>query len=115
MTRESERFAAIHRHGFVRVASCTPLAATADPAANAAATIALAREADQRGVDLAVFPELGLSSYAIDDLHLQDALLAASEAALASVVAASAKLGTVLLVGVPLRRNGRIYNCAAVI
>jgi NAD+ synthase (glutamine-hydrolysing) len=106
---------AIHRHGFVRVASCTPLASTADVAANAAATIALAREADARGVDLAVFPELGLSSYAIDDLLLQDALLGAAEAALADVIAASSSLGTVLLVGVPLRRNGRLHNCAAVV
>jgi NAD+ synthase (glutamine-hydrolysing) len=115
MTRGGDPFMAVHRHGFVRVACCTPLSATADPAANAAATIALAREADARGVDLAVFPELGLSSYAIDDLLLQDALLDAAEAALGQVIAASASLGPVLLVGVPLRRNGRLYNCAAVV
>ena len=115
MARAGDQFMAIHRHGFVRVASCTPLSATADPAANAAATIALAREADAKGVDLAVFPELGLSSYAIDDLLLQDALLDGAEAALGEVIAASASLGTVLLVGIPLRRNGRLYNCAAVV
>ena len=108
-------FAAIHAHGFVRVAAATPIVATADPAANAAATIALAEQADAAGVDLVVFPELGLSSYAIDDLHLQDALLEAVERALADVVAASASLVPVLLVGAPLRRNGRLYNTAVAI
>ena len=82
MTTLSE-FAAYHTHGFVRVAAATPLVAVADPAFNAEQTIALARDADRQGVDLLVFPELGLSSYAIDDLHLQDALLDAVEAGLA--------------------------------
>ena len=99
----------------MRVAAATPIVATADPAANAAATIALAREGDAAGVDLIVFPELGLSSYAIDDLHLQDALLDGVELALADIVAASASLGPVLLVGAPLRRNGRLYNTAVAI
>ncbi len=114
MTDEAP-FAAIHRHGLVRVAAATPLVGTADPAANAAATIALARRGDAEGVDLIVFPELGISSYAIDDLHLQDALLDAVDRALGEIVAASASLGPVLLVGAPLRRNGRLYNCAVAI
>ena len=70
--------------------ACTPLATAGDPAANAAATLALAREGDAAGADLLVFPELGLSSYAIDDLLLQDALLDAVEAGIAELVAASA-------------------------
>jgi NAD+ synthase (glutamine-hydrolysing) len=110
-----KEFAAFHNHGLVRIAAATPGVAVADPAANAASTIALAKEGDARGVDLIVFPELGLSSYAIDDLHLQEALLDGVEAALGEVIAASKSLAPVLLVGAPLRRRGRLYNCAVAI
>ncbi|GAB2477642.1 glutamine-dependent NAD(+) synthetase [Jatrophihabitans fulvus] len=108
-------FAALHAHGMVRVAAATPQVATADPARNAGATVELARRADAEGVDLVVFPELGLSSYAIDDLLLQDALLDAVEDALATVRDATRDLSPVLLVGAPLRREGRLYNCAVAI
>src|SRR4029079_12468999 len=72
---QEANYDSIHKHGFIRTAAATPLVATADPARNAAATLELIRAADREGVDLVVFPELGLSSYAIDDLVLQDALL----------------------------------------
>ncbi|MFV0623808.1 NAD(+) synthase [Sphingomonas sp. ac-8] len=109
------RFFSIHRHGLIRVGACTPFATAGDRAANAEATITLAREGHDAAADLLVFPELNLSSYAIDDLHLQDALCDATEAALARVVEASADLRPVLLVGAALRRNGRLYNCAVAI
>jgi NAD+ synthase (glutamine-hydrolysing) len=56
-----------------------------------------------------------VSSYAIDDLHLQDALLDAVEAGIGRIVDASIGLKPVLLVGAPLRRNGRLYNTALAI
>ncbi|WP_395612477.1 NAD(+) synthase [Allosphingosinicella sp.] len=108
-------FAAIHRHGFVRVAAASPLASAGDVALNVDETVKLAREAAGRGVDLAVFPELNLSSYAVDDLFLQDAFLDAVEAGIVRLAAETAELGTVLLVGAPIRRNGRLYNCALAI
>jgi len=108
-------FRSLHTHGFVRCAAATPEATVGDPAANAEATIALAKDGHKRHVDLIVFPELNLSSYAIDDLHLQDAQIAATQEALAAVVDASAKLRPVLLVGAALARNGRLYNCAVAI
>ena len=108
-------FAAIHRHGFVRVAAASPVASAGDVAFNVDQTLALARQADARGVDLAVFPELNLSSYAIDDLFLQDAFLDAVEAGIARLCAESEALRAVLLVGAPLRRGGRLYNCALAI
>lgn len=108
-------FRSIHGHGLVRLGAGTPLASAGDVAANAAGIVALARQADGEGVDLLVLPELALSSYAIDDLHLQDALLDRVEAELAGIVAASADLAPVLLVGAPIRRNGRLYNCAVVV
>ncbi|GGO96814.1 NAD(+) synthase [Stakelama pacifica] len=108
-------FFAAHTHGFVRVGACTPVATVGDTIANADAAIALAKQGDEAGADLLVFPELNLSSYAIDDLHLQDALCDASEAALARVAEASETLSPALLMGVALRRNGRLYNCAVAI
>ena len=104
-------FAAIHRHGFVRVGVASPVASAGDVAFNVEQTIALAREAAGRGVDLLVFPELNVSSYAVDDLHLQDAFLGAVEQGLARIAAETADLRTVLVVGAPVRRNGRLYNC----
>ena len=108
-------FGAIHRHGFVRVAAASPRASTGDVVFNVEETIALARVAAARGVDLAVFPELNLSSYAVDDLFLQDAFLDAVEAGIRRLAAETAELGTVLLVGAPIRRGGRLYNCALAI
>src|SRR5690606_27965863 len=66
-------------------------------------------------VDLVVFPELALSSYAIDDLLLQDALLGAVEQGVARILAASEALAPVAVVGAPVRRGGRLYNCALVV
>ena len=108
-------FRSLHHHGMLRVAAATPVATVGDPARNAEATIAIAREAHDAAVDLVVFPELNLSSYAIDDLHLQSAAQGATQAALEAVVAASAELTPVLLVGAALERNGRLYNCAVAV
>ena len=102
----------IHTHGMVRVATATPLLRPADVAYNAQGIIDQARAAAARQVDLVLFPELSLSAYAIDDLHLQTALLEAVEARLAEVCAATRDLATVLVIGAPLRRGGRVYNCA---
>ncbi|WP_213980848.1 NAD(+) synthase [Sphingomonas sp. dw_22] len=112
---ETHPFFSIHRQGMIRAGVCTPMMTVADPAANARATIALAEQGDARGADLLVFPELNVTSYAIDDLHLQDAILDATEAGIAAIVEASAELKPVLLVGAALRRNGRVYNCALAI
>jgi len=108
-------FRSIHHHGLLRVAAATPPASVGDPAFNAEQTIALARRAHAGAVDLVVFPELNLSSYAIDDLHLQSASQCATRDAIARVVTASAELRPVLLVGAALEREGRLYNCALAI
>ena len=82
----------LHTHGFIRAAVASPRVAVADPAFNVARTIEMARDALERGASLVLFPELGLSAYAIDDLLQQDALLDAVEAALADMLAASRAL-----------------------
>ena len=108
-------FYSAYRHGFVRVAACTIHTAIADPAANAESVLQLARECHDDGVALAVFPELTLSGYSIEDILLQDALLDAVEDALADIVTASADLLPMLVVGAPLRYRHRIYNTAVVV
>lgn len=108
-------FDSLYRHGFARVAACTLPVALADPRLNAARTIACAEVCSERGAVLAVFPELGLSGYAIDDLRQQDVLLDAVERALTEIVAASHALTPLLLVGAPLRRRDALYNCAVAI
>jgi NAD+ synthase (glutamine-hydrolysing) len=105
----------LYSHGFARVAACTAHVAIADPRANAQALLEQARACAEEGVAVAVFPELGLSGYSIDDLLLQDALLDGVEAALADVVAGSADLLSVLVLGAPLRFRNRVYNCAVVV
>ncbi len=99
----------------LRVAAATPIASVGDAAANAAATIALARRAHDQAVDLVVFPELSITSYAIDDLHLQTAQQLATVEALQAVTKATEDLAPTLLVGAALPRNGRLYNCAVAI
>ncbi|MEM6908340.1 MAG: nitrilase-related carbon-nitrogen hydrolase, partial [Pseudomonadota bacterium] len=115
MTDTSHPFFDMHAQGFVRVATSTPCVRVSDVAYNTAGVISEAQRAHEAGVDLVVYPELTLSSYAIDDLHLQSALLDRVERAVADVVAASAELTPVLVLGAPLRRTGKLYNCALVI
>ncbi|NLP83086.1 NAD(+) synthase [Microbacterium sp. CFH 90308] len=113
--RMSLPFESAYRHGFARVAACTIPVAIADPAANAEAVLATARECDAEAVAVAVFPELCLTGYAIEDLVMQDAVLDATATAIERLVEASVDLFPVLVVGAPLRHRNRLYNCAVVI
>ena len=108
-------FRSLYAHGFARVAACTIVSSPADPAANAKAILAEAGSVSAQGAVLAVFPELSVSSYAIDDLLMQDVLLDAVRAALTTIATESAALLPILLVGAPLPHEGRLYNTAVVI
>jgi len=110
--RPGHTFFDMHTHGFVRVATSTPQVRTADVSFNRDAIVEEAKRAHAAHVDLVVYPELCVSSYAIDDLLLQSALLDACDAAIGEIAAASEGLSPVLLIGAPLRREGRLYNCA---
>ena len=108
-------FYSAYAHGFARVAACTLPVAIADPATNAQRVIEQARLCHDEGVAVAVFPELALSGYAVDDLFLQDTLLEAVVAGVEEIVAASADLLPVIVVGAPLEHGTRVLNCAVVI
>lgn len=109
------QFHSIYAHGFIRAAVCIPTLRVADPAFNAAQTIDLARRASEAKAAVALFPELGISAYSNEDLFHQDALLEASRAALSEVVQASVGLTPVLVVGCPLRIDGKLFNCAVIL
>ena len=108
-------FRSLYAHGLVRVAAVTTRTTLADPPANAAAVLEQARSCADEGVAVAVFPELTLTGYSIEDLLLQDAVLDAVESALGEIVGASADLLPLLVIGAPLRHGNRLYNCAVVI
>lgn len=108
-------FYSAYRHGYVRVAACTHHTTLADPAANADSVLRTARECHDDAVGLAVFPELTLSGYSLEDIVLQDTLLNAVQDAVATLLAGSADLLPVLVVGAPLRHGNRVYNTALVI
>ena len=108
-------FGSLYAHGFVRVAAGVTRTRVADPAANAAQTLELARRASDAGAGLAVFPELGLSAYTNEDLFQQEALTDATLEALAQVVEGSRTLTPVLVVGAPLRIEQRLFNCGVVV
>ncbi len=115
MTTSRLGFDSAYRHGFARIAACTIPVRIADPAANADAVLASARQCHDDAVAVAVFPELCLSGYAIDDLVMQDPVLDAVVAQIERLVEASDDLMPVLVVGAPLRHRSRLYNCAVVI
>lgn len=108
-------FHSIYSHGFIRAAVCMPFVRVADPEFNGERTVVLARRASGEGAAVALFPELGLSAYSNEDLFQQDALLDGAEAALSRLLEESRSLSPILLVGVPLRLEGRLFNCAAVV
>ncbi len=108
-------FRSVYDQGFARIAAVTAPVAPANPAKNAQTTIALLHEAQAQGVAVAVFPELNLTGYAIDDLFLQEVLLEQTLAAIESVRQATSELTVMAVVGAPLRQGNRLYNCALAI
>lgn len=104
------------RHGFFRVAAGCPRAHIAEPAKNVAEILDLVAEAREKGVQLLVTPELGLTSYTAADLFFQQStLLRAAEEALERLRARTAKLDMTIVAGLPLARDSRLWNAAAVI
>jgi NAD+ synthase (glutamine-hydrolysing) len=108
-------FHSLYSHGFARVAACTSDVFVADPMRNAASIVDVSRQCSEQAVAVALFPELSLTGYAIDDLLGQDALLDAVHQALGSIIEASADLLPVIIVGAPLRHQTRLFNTAVVI
>ena len=108
-------FQSIYGHDFLRVAVCVPELRVADPSFNTRKVLELARRASDAGAAVTLFPELCISAYSNEDLFHQDALLEASVESVREVVRQSDDLFSVLIVGAPLRFDGKLFNCAVVI
>src|SRR5690349_20513738 len=100
-----------YSHEFVRLAACVPHVAVADPRENADNVLDLLTSGEKARIALMVFPELGISAYAIDDLLFQDAMLDEVERQLGRLISASRDLFPVFAVGAPLRHRGHLYTC----
>ena len=109
------KFFNLYRHGFIRVAVCTPEVKVADTVFNAGETIRLAREAADRKAVFALFPELGLSAYSNDDLFQQEALLQGVLRAIERIAHETEALNLILVVGAPLQVDSRLFNCGIVL
>ncbi|MEQ1743705.1 MAG: NAD(+) synthase, partial [Candidatus Nitrotoga sp.] len=110
-----KNFYSIYSHNFIRVSACIPSLKVADPVFNVEQTLELARRASEVKASIALFPELGISSYTADDLFHQQALLDAVINGVEHIVEASRELTPLLLIGAPLRFEGKLFNCAIVI
>ena len=108
-------FSSAYDQGFARVAACTVPVTVADPAVNARTVLDQVRACHDDGVAVAVFPELALCGYAVDDLLLQDTLLDAVLEGLSTLISGTADLTPVVVVGAPLVHGTRLLNCAVVI
>jgi NAD+ synthase (glutamine-hydrolysing) len=111
----ASNFFNLYTHDFARVAIAAPVIRIADPVYNAEQTIQMAAQAAEQGAALVAFPELGLAAYTCDDLFHQRALLDGCLEGLDAIVAASTQWKMALVVGVPLRVEHQLYNCAVVI
>ena len=103
------------RDGFIKVAAGTPKIRVADCDYNAGQIIVLMKEAAGQGVKVLALPELCVTGYTCGDLFLQDTLLEGAEKALCRILEETKELDMVTTVGLPVRRQKKLYNCAAVI
>ena len=102
-------------NGFIRAAAASPALRVADCVYNAKQIIGVMREYAEKNVQLLCLPEFALTGYTCSDLFLQDTLLRGAEDGLAAILKASQGLNLVVLVGLPVRCTGKLYNCAAVV
>jgi len=113
--KAGDNFFNFYNHDFVRVAVGIPAVRVADPAFNATQTIALMRDGAERRAMVVLFPELGLTAYSCDDLFQQRAVLDAAEDALREILDASRTLNLVAVVGMPVRADNSLFNCAVAV
>ncbi len=101
--------------GFIKVAAVTPKIRVADPAYNAGVICERLEEACKNGAKIIVFPELCITGYTCGDLFLQEILLREASAQLLCIAERTRGKDALVMVGLPLEREGRLYNVAAVL
>ena len=101
---------------FIRIACAVPAVKVGDVKKNTEDIISFMEKADAQNVDLLIFPELAMTGYSCGDLFLQNSLWNAVKAGLKQIIDCSAKHPALnAVVGLPVRLNGKLLNCAALI
>lgn len=103
------------KHGFIKVAAISPKIKVADPAYNAGVIVEKMKEAYGKGAKILVFPELCITGYTCGDLFLQEILLEEAKRQLSVIAEATQDMDALVMVGLPVEREGRLYNVAAVL
>ena len=103
------------KYGFVNVAAAVPTVKVADVEYNVQQLESIIAQAEGRGVEVIVFPELCLTGYTCQDLFKEQLLLDRAEEGIIMLLDFTRKLDIVFIVGTPLLINGLLYNCAVVI
>ncbi|MDR3314539.1 MAG: NAD(+) synthase [Oscillospiraceae bacterium] len=102
-------------YGYIKVGAISPRVEVAAPQRNAEYILESIRAAQSAGVQVMVFPELCLSGYTCADLFGQALLLDACEAALEVIRSATEQSAALIALGLPVRANGRLFNCAVLL
>ena len=103
------------KDGFIKVAACTPEIQVADVDFNVDKIISQLEKCREEGVKVAVFSELCITGYTCQDLFFQNALLDKAMEGVVKIAKTTADSDMLVAVGVPVRANGKLYNCAVVI
>lgn len=103
------------KHGFIKVAAVSPKIKVADPEYNAGEICKKIDEAVDAGAKLIVFPELCITGYTCGDLFLQELLLEQAKKALLSIAAYTQDKDALIFVGLPIEKEQKLYNVAAVL
>ena len=103
------------KHGFVKAAALTPGIRVADTGYNAGQIKKNMDEAAEQGAKIIVFPELCITGYTCGDLFLQETLLEGAKEALKDIAARTRGKDALIFVGLPLEKEGKLYNTAAVL
>ena len=103
------------KYGFVNVAAAVPTVKVADVEYNVQQIESIIAQAEGRGIEVIVFPELCLTGYTCQDLFREQILLDRAEEAVIMLLDFTRKLDIVSVVGTPLIINGLLYNCAVII
>lgn len=101
--------------GFIRVGAIVNKLALANPLKNADVIIKEIKKAETLGVSIVTTPELSLTGYTCGDLFLQEQLLDDSIKALEKVLNETKDIDIISILGMPLRHDNQLFNCAAVI
>ena len=101
--------------GLLRIGAAVPALQVADVDFNITNIIELIKKAGKEGVQVLAFPEMAVTGYTIGDLVQHQALLSKAEEGLNAILKTSADLEMVLIVGLPLSIDQKVFNCAAVL